>query len=143
MRARGSLTALACAVVLAGCGAGGDEGSVPTEKGTEPLEVVVGEEFSWNGFRVDDGWELNPVEREAGADKMVNPEVTGTVTNEQSDARVVLWEMAFGKDGSAIAKVNCSAMELEEGQSAAFECPGFGQQMPEDYDSVVVQEIQR
>ena len=45
------------------------------------MEVEVGKAFTWNGFAVEDGWELNPVERSAGLETVVTPEVKGTIKN--------------------------------------------------------------
>lgn len=141
-RTRAVLVALACAAALASCSDA--EADHPVEEGTGPLTVEVGEEFSWNGFRVEDGWTLEPVERDVGVQEtQVTPEVKGSVVNEGEADRAVIFEMAFVRGGSPLATVNCSAQKLAEDQSAAFECPGFGQNMPSDYDEVVVQEITR
>lgn len=137
-RLAAALTAALLGVALAGCNGDGDGGS-----SDEPVEVTVGEEFTWNDFTVEEGWEVTPVERDAGIDKITSPRVTGSVVNESPEERVVLFEMVFSADGDPLARVNCSAMELAEGQSASFECPGFGQVMPTDYDTVTVQKLVR
>lgn len=142
MRLRAGVVALACAAALAGCSDA--EADHPVEKGTGPLSVEVGEEFSWNGFRVEDGWTVEPVDREVGVQQtQTSPEVKGSVVNEGAADRAVIFEMVFVSEGSPLATVNCSAQKLAADQSAAFECPGFGQDMPMDYDEVVVQEISR
>lgn len=132
-----ALVALACLGALGACG----DDDVST--GTEPVEVEVGEAFTWNGFAVDDGWELNGIERSAGAEEVTTPEVKGTITNHVAEERAAIFEMVFSADGDALARVNCSAATMVEGQSQQFVCPGLSATMPEDYDAVVVQEFSR
>ena len=110
---------------------------------TAPVEVEVGEEFSWNSFAVEEGWELNPIERSAGADEVTTPEVKGTITNRSGEERAALFEMVFSSDGSPVATLSCSAATMLEDQSQQFVCPGLSATMPEDYDAVVVQEFSR
>ena len=55
-RLRGGLVALACLGALSAC-------SDDVNTSTDPVEVEVGEAFTWNGFAVDDGWEVTGVER--------------------------------------------------------------------------------
>ena len=62
-RLRGAVLVLACVATLAGCG-GGDDVSASTD----PVEVEVGKGFSWNSFVVEDGWEINGIERSADGD---------------------------------------------------------------------------
>lgn len=131
-----ALVAVACLGALGGCG-----DDVTTS--TEPVEVEVGEAFEWNGFAVAEGWELNAVERSAGVDQVTTPEVKGTVTNRTSEERAAIFEMVFSADGSAVARLNCTAATMVEDQSQEFVCPGLSATMPEDYDAVVVQEFSR
>ena len=134
--------AVLLALVLGACN--GDGGGADGGSSNEPMEVEVGEEFTWNDFTVEEGWTLKPIERDAGiGETMTSPEVKGTVVNNSSETRVVLFEMVFSEDGDPIATVNCAAMELVEGQSSTFECPGFGQPMPLDHDTVTVQPLVR
>ena len=135
-----ALGALACLGLLAGTlGACGDD--VNTE--TAAVEVELGEAFSWNSFVVEEGWELTPVKRSAGADEVTTPEVKGTITNRSSEERAALFEMVFSADGSPVATLSCSAATMLEDQSQQFVCTGLSATMPEDYDAVVVQEFSR
>ena len=137
-RLRGAALVLACVATLAAC-SGGDD----VDTGTDPVEVEVGTSFSWNGFVVDDGWELNPVKRSAGADEVTTPEVKGTITNTSDEERAALFQMVFSADGDALATLNCSAAKMTKDQSQSLVCPGLSAEMPEDYDAVVVQEFTR
>lgn len=135
-----ALGALACLGLLAGLlGACGDD--LNTDAG--PVEVELGEAFSWDSFAVEEGWELTPVERSAGADEVTTPEVTGTITNRSEEERAAIFEMVFSSGGSPVATLNCSAATMVEDQSQQFVCPGLSATMPEDYDAVVVQEFSR
>ena len=133
----GAAVALACAGSLAACG--GDD----VETSADPVEVEVGEAFAWNSFSVDDGWELNGIARNAGTDEVTTPEVKGTITNESDETRTALFQLVFSADGDPLATVNCSAREMVPDQSQEFLCSGLNTTMPEDYDTVVVQEFVR
>ena len=135
-RAVSGLVALACLGALAACS---DDASTSSE----PVEVEVGKAFSWNGFSVEDGWELNPVERSAGLETVVTPEVKGTIKNTADEERAALFEMVFSAEGSEVATLNCSARRMLPDQSQQLICPGLSATMPEDYDAVVVQEFSR
>ncbi|NYE35487.1 hypothetical protein F4692_000591 [Nocardioides cavernae] len=137
-RLASGLAGLVCLGALAACGGGDD---VTTS--TEPVEVEVGKAFSWNGFTVEDGWELNGVERSAGVDEVTTPEVKGTITNTIDDERAAIFEMVFSADGEPVARLNCSAATMVQDQSQSLICPGLSATMPEDYDAVVVQEFTR
>jgi hypothetical protein len=139
-RLRGAALALACVVTLAACSGGGDD---DVNTSTEPVEVEVGTSFSWNGFVVDDGWELHAVKRSAGADEVTTPEVKGTITNTSDEERAAIFQMVFSADGDALATLNCSAGTMATDQSQSLVCPGLSATMPEDYDAVVVQEFTR
>ena len=139
-RPRGALVVLACVATLAGCGGdGGDD----VDTGTEPVEVEVGTTFSWNSFVVEDGWEVNAIERSTGAEEVTTPEVRGTIKNVLDEERAAIFQMVFSTDGDPVATVNCSAAKMVEDQSQEFICPGLNTTMPEDYDAVVVQEFTR
>ena len=131
------LVVLACLGALSACG--DDEVSTSTD----PVEVEVGKAFEWNGFAVEEGWELNGVERSVNAETVTTPQVRGTITNKADETRPAIFEMVFSADGEPVATVNCSAGEMELDQSMPFECPGLSATMPEDYDAVVVQEFRR
>jgi hypothetical protein len=130
------LVALACLGALGACG---DD----VNTSTDPVEVEVGKAFEWNGFAVEDDWELNPIQRSAGAEEVTTPEVKGTITNRSDEERTAIFEMVFSADGEPLATLNCSAAEMTTDQSQQFVCPGLGAEMPEDYDAVVVQELTR
>ena len=139
-RLRGAALVLACVATLAGCG-GDDGGDVHT--GTDPVEVELGKTFSWNGFVVEDGWELNGIKRSAGTEEVTTPEVKGTIKNTLAEERAAIFRMVFSADGDEVATVNCSAAKMVEGQSQELLCPGLNTTMPEDYDAVVVEEFTR
>ena len=133
------LVALACLGALGACSS--DDASTSTSK--DPVEVEVGKAFTWNGFDVEDGWELNGIKRSAGLEEVTTPEVKGTITNASDEQRVALFEMVFSTDGSPVATLSCSAPSMVADQSQQFICPGLSTTMPEDYDAVVVQEFRR
>lgn len=129
-----ALVVLACLGAFSACG---DD----VNTSTDAVEVEVGEAFEWNSFAVDEDWELNPVERSAGAEEVTTPEVKGTITNLSDEERAALFELVFSADGQPLATLNCSAARMKTDQSQQFVCPGLSATMPEDYDAVVVQEF--
>jgi hypothetical protein len=133
------LVALACLGALGACSS--DDASTSTSK--DPVEVEVGKAFTWNGFDVEDGWELKGIKRSAGLEEVTTPEVKGTITNASDEERVALFEMVFSTDGSPVATLSCSAPSMVADQSQQFICPGLSTTMPDDYDAVVVQEFRR
>lgn len=133
---RGVLVALTCLGALSACG---DD----VNTSTDPVEVEVGKAFTWNGFSVEDGWEINGVKRSAGAEEVTTPEVKGTITNTSDEERGAIFELIFSADGEPLATVNCSAATMATDQSQQFLCPGLSAVMPTDYDAVVVQEFSR
>ena len=133
------LVAVACLGVLGACSDDGDDVSTSTD----PVEVEVGKAFTWNGFSVEDGWELNGIKRSAGLEEVTTPEVKGTIKNTSDEERAALFEMVFSADGSPVATLSCSAPTMVTDQSQQFICPGLSATMPEDYDAVVVQEFRR
>ncbi|MDT0186550.1 hypothetical protein Q9S36_40835 [Microbacterium sp. ARD31] len=136
-RLAGALVALACLGSLSACG--GDD----VNTSAEPVEVEVGDAFTWNGFAVDDGWTIKGVERSVNAETVTTPQVRGSITNETDETRTAIFQMVFSADGDPIATLSCSASEMEPEQSMPFECPGLSATMPKDYDAVVVQELSR
>ena len=136
---RAGALVLLCVAALAGCGGGGED----VNTGTDPVEVEVGKTFSWDGFVVEDGWELNAVKRSAGVDEVTTPEVKGTIKNTSDEERTALFQIVFSADGDPVATVNCSASKMVKDQSQEFVCPGLSATFPEDYDAVVVQEFTR
>ena len=133
------LVALTCVGALGACSS--DDASTSPSK--DPVEVEVGKAFTWNGFDVEDGWELKGIKRSAGLEEVTTPEVKGTITNASDEERVALFEMVFSTDGSPVATLSCSAPSMVADQSQQFICPGLSTTMPEDYDAVVVQEFRR
>ena len=130
------MVTLACLGGLVACG---DD----VDTGTDPVEVEVGEAFTWNGFSVEEGWKLRGVKRSTGAEEVTTPEVRGTITNASDEERAAIFEMVFSADGAPVATLNCSAATMEPDQSQEFVCPGLSATMPDDYDAVVVQEFSR
>ncbi len=137
-RLRAAALVLVCAATLAGCGGGDD-----VNTSTDPVEIKVGTSFSWDGFVVEDGWEINGIERSAGTDTVTTPEVKGTIKNTFDEERAALFQIVFSADGDALATVNCSAAKMVKDQSQEFVCPGLNALMPENYDAVVVQKFTR
>ena len=135
-RLRGALVAFACLGALSAC-------SDDVNTSADPVEVEVGEAFTWNGFTVDEGWELSGVERSAGAEEVTTPEVKGTITNTSEEERAAIFELVFSADGEPLATISCTAASMTSEQSQQFLCPGLGAVMPESYDAVVVQEFSR
>lgn len=131
-----ALLALTCLGALAACG---DD----VNTSTDPVEVEVGEAFEWNGFTVDDGWEINGIDRAVNMEEVTTPEVKGTITNTLEEERTAIFEMVFSTDGEPVATLSCSAATMVTDQSQQFLCPGLSAVMPEDYDAVVVQELVR
>jgi hypothetical protein len=136
--ATGLVTGLVAVACLGACGSDDD-----ATTGTDPVEVEVGKAFAWNGFSVEDGWELNGIKRSAGLEEVTTPEVKGTIKNTSEEERAALFEMVFSTDGSPVATLSCSAPTMVTDQSQQFICPGLSATMPEDYDAVVVQEFRR
>ncbi len=128
--------ALACLGALSACG---DDANTSAD----PVEVEVGKAFEWNGFSVEDGWELNPIKRSVNGNEVTTPEVKGTITNLEDDERAPIFEMVFSSDSEPVATISCSAAKMVADQSQQFLCPGLSAVMPEDYDAVVVQEFVR
>lgn len=139
-RSRGAVAGAAVAALLVTLlGACSSDGS-----GTDPVEVEVGEEFTWNDFTVEEGWSLKPVERTIDVNEtLVSPEVSGSIVNNLDEERAPIFQMVFSQDGDDLATVNCSAMKLIKDQAGELLCPGFGATMPLDYDTVTVQPFQR
>lgn len=137
-RLRAAALVLVCAATLAGCGGGED-----VNTSTDPVEIEVGKTFSWNGFVVEDGWEINGIKRSAGTETVTTPEVKGTIKNTSDEERAPIFQIVFSADGDALATVNCSAATMVKDQSMEFVCPGLNALMPENYDAVVVQEFTR
>ena len=135
-RVTGPLVVLA--VALAGCSSDDAEPG-----GTEPMEVTVGEEFTWNDFTVDDGWKIEGIERSVDMEEVVTPQVSGTITNNAAEERAAIFQLVFSVEGDPVAAVNCSAAKMVEDQSMQFLCPGVNTTMPADYDTVTVQEFVR
>jgi len=140
-RRPGSILLVGCLSVLALAGCGGDE---PEPGGTAPIEVTEGQEFTWNDFTVEDGWEIDAVETTVGAGEVVEaPEMRGTVVNNAEEERAVLFQVVLSLEGDELARLNCSAAKLPQGQSTDFLCPPLGAIMPEEYDTLTVLPIRR
>ena len=114
------LVALACLGALGACSS--DDAS--TSASTDPVEVEVGKAFTWNGFDVEDGWELNGIKRSAGLEEVTTPEVKGTITNTSDEERAALFEMVFSTDGSPVATLSCSAATHGRRPVPAVHLPG-------------------
>ena len=137
-RARGALLVLAPVLALGACG--DDEPADPEA----PLTVEVGKEFTWNGFTVPAGWEYDTITETVALEDQTHPLVRAKVVNDGDEKRSALFEFVFVADGDALATVKCnSTEELAPDQEGDLFCPGFGQPVPEGYDTVVVQPVTR
>ena len=141
-RVVGPALALTCAVALVGCS--GEEESGTEADPAAPVEVTVGKAFRWNDFAIDDGWKVEGVERGIGIEeKVITPEVSGTLTNDSAEERAAIFQMVFTQEGDPVATVNCSAATMVEDQSMPFLCPGINTTMPDDYDAITVMTFDR
>jgi hypothetical protein len=131
-----ALVALACLGALSACGDG-------VNTSADPVEVEVGKAFEWNGFAVEDGWEIRGVKRSVDMEEVTTPEVKGTITNRSDEKRAAIFEMVFSTGGDPVATLNCSAAKMVTDQSMEFICPGLNTTMPADYDAIVVQKFSR
>ena len=145
-----ALLALTCLGALAACG---DD----VNTSTDPVEVEVGEAFEWNGFTVDDGWEINGIDRAVNMEEVTTPEVKGTITNTLEEERTAIFEMVFSADGEPVATLSCSAASNLAGQdidggrlrsaarhlSSGLSSDPQQSELHRNYDAVVVQELVR
>jgi len=141
-RARTRAAALLLAPVLAlSAVACSEDGPVDPEA---PVDVEVGEEFSWNGFTVPAGWEYDTITETVALEEQTHPLVRARVVNDGDEARSALFEFVFVAEGEALATVRCnSTEELAPEQEGDLFCPGYGEPVPEGYDTVVVQPVTR
>lgn len=139
--ARMRTTTLAAALLalpsLAACS--GDEPADPTA----PVEVEMGEEFTWNDFTVSGGWSLETSNPSAGVESVEIPVLAAEATNGGDESRFALFEVVFAKGGTALATIHCTSVSIEPGATEPLDCTGFGQQVPQGHDTIVVQEITR
>lgn len=139
-RARTRIAALLLAPVLA-LGACSEDEPVDPEA---PVDVEVGEEFSWNGFTVPAGWEYDTITEQVALEQQTHPLVRARVVNDGDEARSALFEFVFVAEGDALATVRCnSTEELDPEQEGDLFCPGYGEPVPEGYDTIVVQPVTR
>lgn len=139
-RARTRIAALLLAPVLA-LGACSEDEPVDPEA---PVDVEVGEEFSWNGFTVPAGWEYDTITEQVALEQQTHPLVRARVVNDGDEARSALFEFVFVAEGDALATVRCnSTEELDPDQEGDLFCPGYGEPVPEGYDTIVVQPVTR
>ncbi len=139
-RVRGVLVALLMLIVVA-C-AGEDTAQDPAAA----KKVELGQEFTWNGFTVADGWKLGSEKTTIAMEEAVQPVITGEVTNEDAEPRFAVFEFVFVADGQAQATIHCtseSPEKLDTDESGPLSCPGLGQVMPQGYDSIQVGEVTR
>lgn len=135
---------LAGLLLLMGCSDDQQTSAASSPEGdTDPVEVEVGEAFTWNGFAVDDGWELAQADMLRGEEQGTMPVLTGTVTNEGESARFVLMQVTFARGDAPVATVPCTSEKLDPGAATEVECRGMGSSYPEEYDTVTVAEIRR
>ena len=109
-----------------------------------PVDVEVGEEFTWNGFTVPAGWEYDTITETVALEQQEHPLVRARVVNEADEARSALFEFVFVAEGEALATIRCnSTEELAPDQEGDLFCPGYGEPVPEGYETVVVQPVTR
>jgi len=131
------LVPLLLVLPLSACSDGAGDGD------TRVHDVTVGEEFSFDGFTVADGWELEAYETHYGGEEETAPRLTGTVTNNGDTARAALFRVIFYSGDEPLARINCSTGDLAPGASGPMLCPGIGQVFPQTYDSALVGPIER
>lgn len=133
--------ALAALVLLGGlAGCSDDE---PVEEGG-PVEVTVGEEFSYDGFTVPAGWEYDTLTEQVALEEQTHPLVRARVVNDGDEERAALFELVFAREGDALSTIRCnSTTTLAPGATGDLFCPGLGQPVPEGYDTIVVQDVTR
>lgn len=137
-RTRAALLLIAPVLLLGACS---EDEPVDPEA---PLTVEVGEEFTWNGFTVPTGWEYDTITEQVGLEQQTHPLVRAKVVNDGDEARSALLEFVFVAEGDELATVRCnSTEELGPDEEGDLFCPGFGEPVPEGYDSVVVQPVTR
>ena len=151
--ARVAVLGATAVLALAGCtdegGSGdgesgdGDTGGdrKPSSSTTDPLEVSVGEAFTWNDFVVADGWTLEKGSMARAEDQGTMPLMEGEVTNEGDETRFVLMQFNFIQGDTVIATVPCTTEKLAPDASAPLDCSGLSSSYPEAYDTVTVSEI--
>jgi hypothetical protein len=132
---------LAVALAASACGDGGGDAAAPEESG--PQEVTVGKEFTHDDFTVTEGWELGLTDATIAGEQEKQPVVRAEVVNNADEARFALLEFVFASGDQTLATVRCSSDKLDAGATGALFCPGFGQVMPSDYDTILVQPITR
>lgn len=140
---RTACAALAALVLLAGCSDSDtpDQGE-DTEGASAGVEVKVGEEFTWNGFTVADGWELGAAEQTINMEKVQRPYIAGEVTNDADEARFAVFEFAFVSDGTLESTIRCTSNKIPSGDTVDLQCPGF-EKVPSVDDLIQVREITR
>ncbi|WP_133241255.1 hypothetical protein [Nocardioides gansuensis] len=110
---------------------------------TAPVEVELGKEFTWNDFTVADGWSLETMNPSAGVESVEMPVIAAEATNGADEPRFVLFEVVFAKEGNRLATIHCTSVSIEPGATEPLDCTGFGQEVPQGQDTIVVQEITR
>jgi hypothetical protein len=123
--------------VLTGCTGVGDEGD------ETPVVVEEGEEFSFNGWRVSDGWQVTSEEAAIDGEAYQQPNVELTVTNDGESARPTLFTIFFAENDTLLASINCSTGSLEPGESADIVCRGSGEEFPTGYNKIQVERLTR
>ena len=76
-----------------------------------PVDVEVGEEFTWNGFTVPAGWEYDTITETVALEEQTHPLVRAKVVNDGDEARSALFEFVFVAEGEALATVRCNSTE--------------------------------
>jgi len=133
-----ALAPLAAALLLlSGCTGVGDEGN------ETPVVVHEGEEFSFNGWTVADGWTIVSTEAAIDGQAYQQPDLHLTVTNDGDDARPTLFTVYFAENDTLLASINCSSETLDPGESADLVCTGVGEEFPEGYNKIQVERLTR
>ena len=139
---RGTLAALLL-LLAAGCADDSSATDQPDDP-TAKVQVELGQEFTWNGFTVSEGWALETTTQMIELEEQDQPFITGEVTNDGDESRFALFEFVFVGDGELQATIHCtSELELAPGKASPMDCPGFGQVVPQGYDLIQVQPVTR
>ena len=105
---------IAVVVVVAVASSGGEDVSVPIDRG-QPRPVAVGTEFTIGKHRLDTGWKLEYQE-------YLGTKVTGTVTNVSKSTSTAIFHIKFLKGSVVVGNMSCVSNDLEPNQQEAVEC---------------------
>lgn len=133
---------IALVLLVGGCfavlGAGinaADEAVSAEAENDKPRPVAVGKAFEHDDYQVASGWKVTK-------DALGSADIAGLkVTNTHEVAEVIQFTFTFVKGDQKLGEVECSAGELEAGQSAAMDCFSTDEGFPKGYTEVRVADM--